>query len=84
MSDNIICDAASRDECGAASACNARDKILTVTIAGRNITGNVKFALDELAFEHYPVSVDAGDGEKVFPSFDAAREYLQCAFEDAD
>ena len=40
----------------------------------------LKEVLDELAFEHYPVAVDAGEGTKEFPSFDTAREYVRTLF----
>lgn len=48
-----------------------------VTLNGRPVGGDLAAVLSELAFEHYPVRVDAGEGEKTFPSFDDAREYLE-------
>ena len=33
--------------------------------------------LAELAFAHYPVRVDAGEGEREFGSFDEAKEYAE-------
>ncbi len=57
-----------------------RDTRLSVVLGGRAVAGGLEQVLSELAFEHYPVRVDAGEGEKVFSSFDEAREYLQTVF----
>ena len=51
-----------------------------VGLNGRDVRGDEGKVLSELAFEHYPVRVDAGEGERVFPSFDAAREYISAVF----
>ena len=47
---------------------------------GRLVLGTEKQVLDELAFEHYPVAVDAGEGERVFDSFDEARDFVRSVF----
>lgn len=51
-----------------------------VGLNGRDVRGDERKVLSELAFEHYPVCVDAGEGERDFPSFDAAREYISAMF----
>ena len=56
------------------------DRTLTLVFNGRLVSGTLKEVLDELAFEHYPVAVDAGEGAKEFPSFDTAREYVRTRF----
>lgn len=56
------------------------ERTLTITLNGRLVSGTPKEVLDELAFEHYPVAVDAGEGAKEFPSFDTAREYVRALF----
>ena len=51
-----------------------------VLLNGRAVEGEARDLLSELAFEHYPVRVEAGEGEKTFPSFDDAKEYLLSLF----
>lgn len=54
--------------------------VRTVVLGGRAVEGSLEAVLDELAFEHYPVTVDAGEGEKVFSEFDPARVYIESVF----
>ena len=51
-----------------------------VLLNGRAVEGEARDLLSELAFEHYPVRVEAGKGEKIFSSFDDAKEYLLSLF----
>lgn len=57
-----------------------RDRDRKFLLNGRLVLGTEKQVLDELAFEHYPVAVDAGEGERVFDSFDEAREFVRAVF----
>ena len=51
-----------------------------VLLNGRAVEGEARDLLSEFAFEHYPVRVEAGEGEKTFSSFDDAKEYLLSLF----
>lgn len=56
------------------------DVAFSVSAGGVTVCGSPKEILSELAFAHYPVTVDAGEGERTFASFDGVREYLQTRF----
>lgn len=43
---------------------------------GATVQEGKEEVLSELAFAHYPVRVDAGEGEKEFDSFDEAKAYV--------
>ena len=56
------------------------DKVFKVGVNGTVVEGDLARVLTELAFAHYPVRVEAGEGEKTFSSFDDAKEYLLSLF----
>lgn len=47
-----------------------------ISVNGATVQGGKEEVLSELAFAHYPVRVDAGEGEKEFDSFDEAKAYV--------
>ncbi len=53
------------------------DKVFKVGVNGTVVEGALARVLAELAFAHYPVRVDAGEGEREFGSFDEAKEYAE-------
>lgn len=51
-----------------------------VSLNGSKEFYDLKQALDELAFCHYPVTVSSAEESRLFDSFDSAREYVESLF----